>query len=109
MTKTDRLLMRIAPEQKRRLVAHAAQHPGSVAEHARVAIDRYLDSPDDVRLVYAVVGPDGRTLRLFRERQRAETFVRELGAHLEPSGEWWYVDEDGEPSESGGIRPQEVE
>jgi len=108
MPKTDRIPFRITPEQKARLVAYAEAHPGTMADHIRVAISRYLDAPTADRLVYAVIDPGGRTLRLFGTRARAEGFVEGLGAHLEPSGEWWY-DDDGEPSESGEIRPQEVE
>ena len=43
MTKTARLEVRIDPELKQRLDAYAAQNPGTVAEHVRYAILRYLN------------------------------------------------------------------
>ena len=48
MTKTDRLLIRISPELKARLEAHAAQHPGTSAEHVRAALIAYLDGGNDL-------------------------------------------------------------
>ena len=48
MTKTARLEVRIDPELKERLELHAAQNPGTAAEHVRLALENYLNQREDL-------------------------------------------------------------